>query len=182
MQETQVQSLGGEDPLEEEMETHSSILAWRISTDRGAWQATVHGVAKSWTWLSMNVPHTFLMLGNFSAIISSNLNIVSNSFSFLHIIGWRMWMLVHLILSQRSLRVSSFLFIVFFFIPWKWFPPLCLSAHLFVFLPHLLCYCAIFLLFIVFLPFSVYFFIAVIVFFFCLFFKSSSHFRQRWAQ
>ena len=30
MQETQVQSLGGEDPLEEEMATHSSILAWEI--------------------------------------------------------------------------------------------------------------------------------------------------------
>ena len=30
MQETQVQSLGREDPLEEEMATHSSILAWRI--------------------------------------------------------------------------------------------------------------------------------------------------------
>ena len=30
MQETQVQSLGSEDPLEEEMATHSSILAWRI--------------------------------------------------------------------------------------------------------------------------------------------------------
>ena len=30
MQETQVPSLGGEDPLEEEMATHSSILAWRI--------------------------------------------------------------------------------------------------------------------------------------------------------
>ena len=30
MQETWVQSLGQEDPLEEEMETHSSILAWRI--------------------------------------------------------------------------------------------------------------------------------------------------------
>ena len=29
-QETQVQSLGGEDPLEEEMATHSSVLAWRI--------------------------------------------------------------------------------------------------------------------------------------------------------
>ena len=28
--ETQVRSLGGEDPLEKEMETHSSILAWRI--------------------------------------------------------------------------------------------------------------------------------------------------------
>ena len=44
MQETQVQSLGWEDPLEEEMATHSSILAWRIPMERGAWQATVHGV------------------------------------------------------------------------------------------------------------------------------------------
>ena len=30
MQQTQVQSLGGEDPLEQEMETHSSTLVWRI--------------------------------------------------------------------------------------------------------------------------------------------------------
>ena len=30
MQETQVRSLGGEDPLEKDMETHSSILAWKI--------------------------------------------------------------------------------------------------------------------------------------------------------
>ena len=32
-----------DDPLEEEMKTHSSILAWRIRMDRAAWQATVHG-------------------------------------------------------------------------------------------------------------------------------------------
>ena len=31
--------------------THFSILAWRIPMDRGAWQATVHGVANSWTRL-----------------------------------------------------------------------------------------------------------------------------------
>ena len=49
VQETQVQSLNWEDPLEEDMATHSSILAWRIPTDRGAWQATVHGVTKSQT-------------------------------------------------------------------------------------------------------------------------------------
>ena len=36
VQETWVQSLGWEDPLEEEMASHSSILAWRIPTDRGA--------------------------------------------------------------------------------------------------------------------------------------------------
>ena len=47
MQETWVQSLGGEDPLEKGIATHSSILAWRIPMDRGAWQATVHGVAES---------------------------------------------------------------------------------------------------------------------------------------
>ena len=44
--------LGWEDPLEEGMATHSSILAWRIPMDRGARQATVHGVAKNRTWLS----------------------------------------------------------------------------------------------------------------------------------
>ena len=52
--ETLVQSLGREDPLEKEMATHSSILAWRIAwtenpMDGGAWWATVHGVAKSRT-------------------------------------------------------------------------------------------------------------------------------------
>ena len=45
-QETQVWFLGREDPLEREMATHSSILAWRIPVDRGAWRATVHGVAR----------------------------------------------------------------------------------------------------------------------------------------
>ena len=45
----QVQSLGQEDPLEEGMATHSSILAWGIPMDRGAWRATVHGVAQSQT-------------------------------------------------------------------------------------------------------------------------------------
>ena len=38
-QETQVRSLGWEDPLEEEMAAYSSVLAWRILMDRGAWQA-----------------------------------------------------------------------------------------------------------------------------------------------
>ena len=36
-------------PLEEGMATHSSILAWRITMDRGAWKAPVHGVTKSQT-------------------------------------------------------------------------------------------------------------------------------------
>ena len=44
MQEMEIQSLGQEDLLEEEMATHSSILAWRILMDRGPWGATVLGV------------------------------------------------------------------------------------------------------------------------------------------
>ena len=51
MREAWVQSLGWEDPLEEGMETHFSIPAWRIPMDRGAWLVTVHVVAKSWTRL-----------------------------------------------------------------------------------------------------------------------------------
>ena len=43
MQETWVRSLGQEDPLEEGMATLSSILAWRITMDRGAWWTKVHG-------------------------------------------------------------------------------------------------------------------------------------------
>ena len=52
MQETWVQSLRWEDPLEEGMVTHSRILAWRVPKVRGAWWATVHGVTQSWTRLS----------------------------------------------------------------------------------------------------------------------------------
>ena len=52
MQETWVRSLTWEDTLEEVMITYSSILAWRIPMDRGAWWATVHGVSTSQTRLS----------------------------------------------------------------------------------------------------------------------------------
>ena len=48
IQETWVQFLGWEDPLEEGMATHSDILAWRIHMDREVWQATVHWVTNSW--------------------------------------------------------------------------------------------------------------------------------------
>ena len=51
MQETQVQFLGWEDPLEKRMATHYSILAWKIpwTEEPGG---LVHGVSKSQTWLS----------------------------------------------------------------------------------------------------------------------------------
>ena len=46
MHERGVRSLDWEDPLEEEMATHSSILLWEIPLSE-SWQATVHGVTKS---------------------------------------------------------------------------------------------------------------------------------------
>ena len=53
VQETQVQSLGWEDPLEKEMATHSSILAWKIPwTEEPGGLHTVHGVTKSWIRLN----------------------------------------------------------------------------------------------------------------------------------
>ena len=52
-QETWVQFLGWEDPLEEEMVTHSSILAGKSHGQR----ATVHGIAKKWTGLKRLSTH-----------------------------------------------------------------------------------------------------------------------------
>ena len=54
--ETRVPSPGGEDPLEEKMATHSSLLAWRIpwTEEPGGLQSM--GVPKGWIWLSVHVP------------------------------------------------------------------------------------------------------------------------------
>ena len=60
MQETWVQFLSWEDPLEEGMTTHSSVLAWRIPMDRGAWRATVHGsqrVGHNWVTKHSTAPY-----------------------------------------------------------------------------------------------------------------------------
>ena len=59
-----VGSLGWEDPLDEGMASHSSILAWRIPMDREAWQATVHGVIKSWMQLSNTAQHSTYLISS----------------------------------------------------------------------------------------------------------------------
>ena len=56
-QETQIQSLGQEDPLEEGMAAHSSIPAGKNLTNRGCWRVMVHGVRKSWTRLKCLSTH-----------------------------------------------------------------------------------------------------------------------------
>ena len=62
--------------LEKEMATHSIVLAWRNSMDRGAWRATVHGIRESQTRLSdvhfqafyrniaLNITHTYNEISN----------------------------------------------------------------------------------------------------------------------
>ena len=65
MKDTWVRSLGWEDPLEEGMAIHSSILAWRSPMDRGAWWATVHGVTKS---LSTTKLSTHMVFSYFAEI------------------------------------------------------------------------------------------------------------------
>ena len=57
MRESWVRSLSWEGTLEEGMATHSSILAWRIPMDGGAWRAIVHGVAKSRKRLNSSAQH-----------------------------------------------------------------------------------------------------------------------------
>ena len=62
MQETQVQSLGQEDPLEEKMATHYNILAWKIPRTEESGQARVHGVTKSQIRLSTHTQtHTHIV-------------------------------------------------------------------------------------------------------------------------
>ena len=69
-----VLSLGQEDPLEKQVVIHSSILAWKNPMDRGAWCATVHGVAKELDmtdWLSIApIPPAMGRVGNSSSQLS----------------------------------------------------------------------------------------------------------------
>ena len=61
MQETGVRSLGGEDPLEEEMATHYSVLAWRVSRTKepGGLQSKGHKELYTTERLSIIVPRKF---------------------------------------------------------------------------------------------------------------------------
>ena len=62
MQETWVQSLSREHPLEKEMATHSSILAWRIPWMEEPGELPSTGSQKSWAQLSDSIATTMEML------------------------------------------------------------------------------------------------------------------------
>ena len=83
MQETWVQSLGCEDPLEEGMATYSSILAWGIFRDRGVgWAIIAPGVAESDTTERLSIhSHTYT-----SIYVSFSLLGVNHTFSVYYII------------------------------------------------------------------------------------------------
>ena len=70
MWETWLQPLGWEDSLEEDMTTNSSILAWRIPMNRGAWWATIHGVTELDTTEQLSTHITSQLLNIFSFLVS----------------------------------------------------------------------------------------------------------------
>ena len=71
--------LGREDALEKGMATHSSVLAWRIPMDRGAWQATVQRDAKSQTQLKQLSTACIQAHGSFIPSLLRNLHTVLHS-------------------------------------------------------------------------------------------------------
>ena len=75
MWETWVRSLVWEDPLEEGMATHFSILAWKIPMDRGAWRATVQGVAELDMTERLSTAHSRPIFSHFELFKSQCLNI-----------------------------------------------------------------------------------------------------------
>ena len=85
MRETWVQSLGREDPLEKKMATHSSTCL-ENPMGLGAWWATVHGVAKSWTRLSnftsLHKLLTFIYNGCLEEIICDYLKLYAKLVNF----------------------------------------------------------------------------------------------------
>ena len=80
-------SLGWEDPLQEGMATLSSIPAWRIPMDRGAWQATVHGVTRSRIWLKQLSMHIVSNISPVPFSFSSGISI-THTLCFFVVVPW----------------------------------------------------------------------------------------------
>ena len=80
----QIQTLGGEDPLEEAMATHSRTLTWRIPMDREARRTTVYRVAKRGTWLEWLSTHTCTQYIHTIYIISYMIDIYNIIYAYVY--------------------------------------------------------------------------------------------------
>ena len=76
--------LSWEDSLEEEMATHSRILACENPMDRRAWQATVHSISKSWTVLKQLSTHAHKLKRYFNTVLQLYFSFVYYNFLFLY--------------------------------------------------------------------------------------------------
>ena len=104
MWETWVLFLGWEDLLGQGMAAHSSMEnPWRIPMDRGTWQATVHGIARSQTQLTMHSTHRMLVTYIFTIVMSS-------SFFFLNLFCVIQVLLLQLSFDFRFHRISFSIF------------------------------------------------------------------------
>ena len=95
--------------MERGMATHSSILAWRIPTDRGAWQANVHEFAQSWTWLKRLSKHVCKIEENkyYSFVllpISLYINSILKNIVIILEILWIFWVLTPYLLCYYTLN------------------------------------------------------------------------------
>jgi len=96
------------------MATHSSILAWIIPTDRGAWWPTVHGVAKSQIQLKQLSTHTQVRQGFHDratpCAISGLLTVAKGTSLVVQ------WLRLHL--AIQGTRVQSLVWELRFRMPW----------------------------------------------------------------
>ena len=96
VEETQVQSLGPEDPLEKEMASHTSIPSCLCSMDRGTWWATVHGFTRAGHDLVPKLPSP-----------SPNMPIGTNNDQFLFLISYPTIHTPRILLEQFKRKLLS---------------------------------------------------------------------------
>ena len=138
MQEMWVWSLGWEDPLKQEMGTHSSILAWRIPWKRGAWWATVHGVTKEldmteWAQKNLNILLRMRPLSSwslFNSLLTANSNFQTWIYCFLDLLHrTHPGIFLHFSLQLGALLIEPHVSFIPFLFPelycqmnfWKWY-------------------------------------------------------------
>ena len=124
MQDTWVQSLGWEDPLEEGMATYSHILAWRIPMDREVWWATVFVISESDTTERLSTAHVYFYFhhivvvfdycwdgGDFLQYFFTDYTynlfqdmLLIHRLAFIHPIMWMLYLIKTLTLSGNSFK------------------------------------------------------------------------------